>query len=113
MLTINEALKKRINQLCEDKGISIYRLSKNSGVPQSTLNEIIQGRSKDPQAGTLNRIAYGFGLKYSEFMNDPIFDEVEQNTAASREEMQELILELQRKKSKKESESNSDKTNNK
>lgn len=74
MITITEALKKRINDLCEKYEISIYRLSKESGVPQSTLNEIMQGRSKDPRASTVSKIAKGFGITAQEFYNDPIFD---------------------------------------
>lgn len=100
MVTINEALKKRIIQLCEKQKISIYRLSKQSGVPQSTLNEIVQGRSRDPQFGTINRIAEGFGMQAHEFLNDPIFFDLD-DTTPSKAEFQQKIKDFKKEKSEK------------
>lgn len=77
MVTMAEAVIKRIHDLCEEKDMSIYKLSRLSNVSQSTLNEIMQGRSEHPRVNTLKNIAHGFGLKgVREFFDDDIFDEV-------------------------------------
>lgn len=77
MLTMIDAIVYRINSLCEENNMSIYELSYLSGVSQSTLNEIMQGRSSRPRIDTVNKIAYnGFGINITEFFNDPIFDHI-------------------------------------
>lgn len=80
MVNIGDELRQRIVQLCEQKQMSIYRLAKKSGVPQSTLNEIMQGRSRDPRLSTIIQIAQGFDMSIQELLDDPIFESVENGT---------------------------------
>lgn len=76
MVTMQEAFITRIRYLCEKKGITIMRLAELSHVSQSTLNELMQGRSKHPRLITLQKIANGLGMTLSEFFDDEIFDQV-------------------------------------
>lgn len=48
-----------INDLLKEKGVSKYRLSKESGVPQTTILDICSGKTdiEKCSAGTLYRIA--------------------------------------------------------
>ena len=48
-----------INNLLEEKNITKYRLSKESGVPQATINDICSGKAdlQKCAAGTLYRLA--------------------------------------------------------
>lgn len=75
-LTMVEAVVYRINDLCKQHDMSIYELAKLSGVTQSTINEIMQGRSLRPRIDTLAKIASGFGLKIAEFLDSPVFDNI-------------------------------------
>lgn len=77
MVTMVEAVVRRINNLCEVHNMSIYELSKLSGVSQSTLNEIMQGRSSRPRIDTLKKVAFGFNMTLSDFFNDPIFEQIQ------------------------------------
>lgn len=77
MVTMKEAVIYRINRLCQIHGLSIYELAKVSGVSQSTLNEIMQGRSENPRINTFKKISSGFGIKLQEFFDDPVFEHIE------------------------------------
>ncbi|MCL6598959.1 MAG: helix-turn-helix domain-containing protein [Alicyclobacillus macrosporangiidus] len=48
---------RRIEKLMEQRGITRYRLSKDTGIPYTTLTQIITGRTKDPQVSALQAIA--------------------------------------------------------
>ena len=52
-----------INDLLEEKNITKYRLSKESGVPQATINDICSGKAELEKcaAGTLYKIAKCLG----------------------------------------------------
>ena len=47
-MNTREAVSKRINQLCNDKGITPNGISNISAVPQSTVKSILNGESKNP-----------------------------------------------------------------
>lgn len=60
---------KHIEQLCEERGWSLYKLSKESGIPYSTLNNMIH-RTNIPSIPTLQKICNGFGISLSDFFAD-------------------------------------------
>ncbi len=70
---------KRIRCLCQERGIAINKLANISNVSQSTLDNIIQGKTKNPGVRTLHKIANAFNMTLSEFLdfkelNDYSFD---------------------------------------
>lgn len=73
-ITTAEAVIFRINQLCEEQQINILSLSQLAKVSQSTINEIMQGRSKHPRIITIRKIANGLGMTLAEFFDDDIFN---------------------------------------
>lgn len=50
-----------------------YRLAMNSGIPHSTLKNIMHETIKDNLLSTTILIAYGFGMTVSEFLDSPLF----------------------------------------
>lgn len=72
-MDINEAITERIKNLCEEKGWTTNELIRRSGVNQSTISEIMSGRSKYPRIITLKKIAEGFGMTLSDFFRDELF----------------------------------------
>lgn len=56
----------RIKQLLDERQWSIYKLSKISGVAQSTLSNMFS-RNKAPTIGTLENVCNGFGITLSYF----------------------------------------------
>lgn len=57
---------KTINKMRLDRGWSVYRLSVESGVPQSTLTNMFN-RETSPSIATLECICTAFGISLSEF----------------------------------------------
>lgn len=76
----SEVFAKRILQLCKERRITINKLATLSGLKQSTIDNIIRGVSKNPQAKTLHKIAITFNMTLAEFLdfeelNDYTFDD--------------------------------------
>lgn len=61
----------RIRQLCKDRKITINKLATLAGLKQSTIDNILRGKSKNPKVRTLHRIANVFGMTLSEFLDFP------------------------------------------
>lgn len=76
-MEIHTAVKQRINNLLLENKWSVNELSRRSGVNQSTLSEIVSGRSKHPRIITLKKISYAFNMTLSDFFNDECFDDLE------------------------------------
>ncbi len=57
---------ERIKELIDERGWSMYKLSKASGVSQSTLSNMFN-RNNDPSISTLEEICRGLGITLSQF----------------------------------------------
>ena len=73
-----EAVKNRILQLCEQKRLTIYKLSMESAVAPSSIKNILYGKSKNPGIVTIKMLCDGFGISLNEFFNTDEFRELEQ-----------------------------------
>ncbi len=60
---------ERIKELCEARSWTYYRLAKESGIPYSTLNTMMN-KSNSPSIPTLSRICDGFGITLAQFFSD-------------------------------------------
>lgn len=60
---------KRINQLRLDRNWSVYRLSVESGLPQSTITNMFN-RETLPSIITLQALCDGFGITMSDFFTE-------------------------------------------
>ena len=61
----------RIRPVCKDRKFTINKLATLAGLKQSTIDNIIRGKSKNPKVRTLHRIANVFGMTLSEFLDFP------------------------------------------
>ena len=77
-MTIGEATRLRILDLCKEKNISVNKLSTTCGITQSTLNNIIGGRNKSTTISTIKKICDGLDIPINLFFNSPLFDNLEQ-----------------------------------
>ena len=71
----SELYALRIKELCKREGITVNRLATLSGVTQSTIENIIQGVSKNPKIHTLHKIAVTFNMTLSQFLDFPELNE--------------------------------------
>ena len=63
------ALSKAIKEIAENKKISFYRVSKNGGIAQTTLNDIVNGNNLNPTINTIQKIAKGLGISVTELID--------------------------------------------
>lgn len=77
-MTIGEAVRQRIIQLCEERNISINKLSSMSGVTQSTVNNIVSGRNNSATISTIKKLCDGLGITIEEFFSSALFAGLEQ-----------------------------------
>ena len=77
-MTVGEAVRQRIIQLCQERNISINKLSGISGVTQSTVNNIVSGRNNSATVSTIKKLCDGLGITIEEFFSSELFEGLEQ-----------------------------------
>lgn len=77
-MNIGEAVKARILELCQERDITINKLSSLSGVTQSTVNNIVSGRNRSATISTIKKLCDGLGITIEEFFHSELFKDLEQ-----------------------------------
>ena len=77
-MIVGEAVRQRIIQLCQERDISINKLSSISGVTQSTVNNIVSGRNNSATVSTIKKLCDGLGITIDEFFHSDLFAGLEQ-----------------------------------
>lgn len=77
-MTLREAIIKRIFESCAEKGITLNKLSTICGITQSTLNNIVSGKSLNPTVSTIKKICDGADMTLTEFFDTDYFRTLEQ-----------------------------------
>ena len=72
------AVRDRILQLCDQRNMSINKLATVSGLPPSSIKNILYGKSKNPKVLTIKIICDGLGITLGEFFSTEIFNALEQ-----------------------------------
>ncbi|MEE0265728.1 MAG: helix-turn-helix transcriptional regulator [Acutalibacteraceae bacterium] len=73
-MQLNEAVSKRITELCKERCLTQYQLSLKSGVPQSTLSTIINCSFPSMKMRIIHEICEGFEITLKDFFDSPLFD---------------------------------------
>lgn len=66
-------LVDRIERLCMEKHMSYYTLAHNSGVPITTIMNIMRGITKNPGIFTVMKLCDGLGIQIWEFFKTEAF----------------------------------------
>lgn len=74
MVDLGKAIRLRICELCCKQNITSYALANRAGIPPSTLNSILENKSKNPGINSINKICIGFDITLSEFYHSELFD---------------------------------------
>lgn len=79
-MTYSDAIIKRLSNLCSERNITINKLATLSGITQSTVDNLMKGKTKNPKLKTLHRLAIGLNMTVSELldfseMNEEKFDD--------------------------------------
>lgn len=73
VLTVNDAVAKRVMQLLAEKNMTQYRLEQLSGIQHGHMQWILSGKSKTVTLSTAMMLANGFGMTLIEFLDDDLF----------------------------------------
>lgn len=74
-MTYSDAIIKRLTDLCSKRDITINKLATLSGITQSTVDNLMKGKTKNPKLKTLHKLAVGLGMTVSELLDFPEMDE--------------------------------------
>lgn len=79
-MTYSDVIRGRLQYLIDQRGITVNRLATLSGITQSTVENVIHGKTRNPKLKTLHRLACGLNMTVSELldfpeMNETIFDD--------------------------------------
>ena len=76
-MTYSDVIILRLTQLCEERKITINKLATLSGITQSTVENIMSGKTKNPKLKTLHKLALGLGMTVSDFpeINETMFED--------------------------------------
>lgn len=77
-MTIGQATRLRIKELCEQHGMTLNKLSTVCGITQSTLNNIASGRNRSTTVSTIQQICDGLNISIRDFFASELFSELEQ-----------------------------------
>lgn len=77
-ITLLFAIRNRILHLCGERDITVNKLADISGLPPSSVKNILYGKSNNPKIATIKKICDGLDITLGEFFSTPEFDALEQ-----------------------------------
>lgn len=75
---ISDAVADRIIELCNKRGLTINKLSNISGLTQSTVNDIVNRKTKNIGIITIKTLCDGLDISITDFFDTPEFRNLEQ-----------------------------------
>ncbi|WP_025847661.1 helix-turn-helix domain-containing protein [Paenibacillus ehimensis] len=84
-------IAEKIHNLMAERGITKYRLAKESKVPYTTLTKILDGTTKNPQVDSLKLIADYFGKPLDYFTGKEERQSPEWATAKDKRDLEKYL----------------------
>lgn len=76
-MTLLEASRQRITELCQKYNMNINQLAIASGINPSTIRSIYKVITKAPSSETIHYICIGFGISLKDFYDSSLFDDLD------------------------------------
>ena len=73
-MTLNQAFAIRVRELLKDKKMTQYRLEQSTGIYHSTMNAILNNRTKASNFKSMALIIRELGITITDFFNSPVFN---------------------------------------
>ena len=77
-MNLNEAIIKRINEVCKEKNSNVCDASLQGGMSPSAIYDLLKGRTKCSKVITIKRFCEGVGITLSEFFDRDYFNDIEE-----------------------------------
>lgn len=74
-MQLNEAVSKRLTELLQQRDMTQYQLYMKSGVPKSTIGNIINCAYPSMKLRVIHELCQGLNISITEFFASPLFDE--------------------------------------
>lgn len=74
-MKLNEAISKRLSDLLTERNMTQYQLFMKSGVPKSTIGNVINCSYDSVKLRIIHEVCQGLGISIMEFFQSPLFDE--------------------------------------
>ncbi len=76
-MKINDAIIRRINEICKDGKINVCDASLKGGMSPSAIYDLMKGRTKCSKVITVKRFCEGAGVTLAEFFDRNYFNDAE------------------------------------
>lgn len=74
-MKLNQAVSERLTQLLSEKDMTQYQLYTKSGVPKSTIGNVINCAYDSVKLRIVHEMCQGLGISLETFFASPLFDE--------------------------------------
>ena len=74
-MKLNQAVSERLAELLKEKQMTQYQLFIKSGVPKSTIGNVINCSYDSVKLRVIHEMCQGLGVSISEFFDSPLFQE--------------------------------------
>ena len=75
---IADAVRERLLELCRERGMTVNRMCETAAVPQSTVNNFLNRKTRNLGIITLKKLADGLNVTMAEFFDTDRFRTLEQ-----------------------------------
>lgn len=77
-MNLNDAIIKRIKEICNEKGINVCEATLNGGKSPSAIYDLIKGRTKCSKVSTIKSFCQGANVTLKEFFDKDYFNDFEE-----------------------------------
>ena len=74
-MQLNQAVSLRLRELLAQRGMTQYQLFSRSGVPKSTINNLINCAYDSVKLRIIHELCQGLEISITEFFQSPLFQE--------------------------------------
>ena len=73
-MKLSEAVSRRLLELLDEHGMTQYQLSMRSGLPRSTIGNLVNCQYDSVKLRILHEVCQGFGISLQAFFASELFD---------------------------------------
>ena len=77
-MKLNQAISERLTELLQERSMTQYQLFMKSGVPKSTIGNVINCAYDSVKLRVIHEMCQGLGIEIIDFFDSPLFDSLEQ-----------------------------------
>ena len=77
IVKIHKVVSDKLTKIMIERGLSVNKLASISCLTQSTVDSLVNGKSKNPKLLTIVRICDGLNIKLCVFFKEDLFNEID------------------------------------